>query len=104
MKFAYSLRFVLPRITAPAAFRFAATVESSGGIECSSGIEPAVVGIPATSMLSLSRTGIPSMASSGWPARRRASAASASAIAAGFSARTALRPGPCVLSAAIRFR
>src|SRR4051812_4801728 len=33
MKFAYSLRFSLPRITASAALRFAATVESAGGNE-----------------------------------------------------------------------
>ena len=55
MKFANSVRFVLPRITAPAARRRATSGASSSGIECWSATEPAVVGRPATSMLSLTQ-------------------------------------------------
>src|SRR6266498_5378079 len=42
-KFAHSLRFVLPRITAPAARRRSATNESRGGMDPASASEPAVV-------------------------------------------------------------
>src|SRR3954468_13415871 len=42
-KFAHSLRFVLPRMTAPAALSFCATKESRGAIDPSSASEPAVV-------------------------------------------------------------
>src|SRR5207237_2325096 len=59
-KFAHSERFVLPRITAPAARNFAATVES-----CNAGMplranDPAVVCILSpVSMLSFRSTGMP---------------------------------------------
>ena len=44
MKFANSVRFVLPRITAPAARSLATTVESLAGTEFWSATLPAVVG------------------------------------------------------------
>src|SRR5436305_1499476 len=60
--FAHSLRFVLPRITAPAARNFCATYESCNGLEPTSASEPAVVIIlSAVSMLSLINTGTPCM-------------------------------------------
>src|SRR6476619_7525853 len=41
-KFAHSLRFVLPRMTAPASRSLLATVESIGGADPSSAYDPAV--------------------------------------------------------------
>src|SRR5436190_476345 len=59
-KFAHSLRFVFPMITAPASRSFAATLESCAAIESARASEPAVVCIrSAVSILSLIRTGIP---------------------------------------------
>src|SRR6266404_5936876 len=59
-KFAHSDRLVLPRITAPPARRFAATVESCNGGMPTSANDPALVCILSpVSMLSLSRTGMP---------------------------------------------
>src|SRR5438309_3922831 len=59
-KFAHSLRVVFPRITAPAARRFMATVESAGAGVPTRASDPADVCILSwVSMLSLSSTGIP---------------------------------------------
>src|SRR5581483_6647889 len=59
-KFAHSLRFVLPMMTAPASRSFFATPESRGAIDSASASEPAVVCMrSAVSMLSLISTGIP---------------------------------------------
>src|SRR5437667_8980528 len=59
-KFAHSLRFVLPRMTAPPARSLAATVESWSAGAPTRASDPAAVCIwSAVSMLSLSRTGIP---------------------------------------------
>src|SRR5881628_2496609 len=59
-KFAHSLRFVLPRITAPAPRSRVAMNASFGGAAPASASEPAVVIIPsAVAMLSLIRIGIP---------------------------------------------
>src|SRR6266404_490134 len=59
-KFAHSDKLVLPRITAPPARRFAATVESCNGGMPTSAHDPALVCILSpVSMLSLSRTGMP---------------------------------------------
>src|SRR5512144_1696166 len=59
-KFAHSLRFVLPSMTAPASRSRFATVESRSGIEPSSAYDPAVVVMrSAVSMLSFTSTGIP---------------------------------------------
>src|SRR5438132_14346970 len=57
-KFAHSERVVLPRMTAPPARRFAATVESCGAGFPTSANDPALVCILSpVSMLSLSNTG-----------------------------------------------
>src|SRR5450432_2848978 len=59
-KFAHSLRFVLPRITAPAARSRSATKASRGGRAPTSASEPAVVSIlSAVPTLSLIRMGMP---------------------------------------------
>src|SRR3989454_4841531 len=59
-KLAHSERFVLPRITAPPARRFAATVESRTAGAPMSASDPAVVCIRSpVSILSLSSTGMP---------------------------------------------
>src|SRR5437868_10408801 len=59
-KLAHSLRFVLPRITAPAARRRAAMNASRGAGEPARASEPAVVHIlSAVAMLSLISTGMP---------------------------------------------
>src|SRR6188474_2471568 len=59
-KFAHSLRFVLPRITAPAFRNFSTTNASRCATEPSNASDPAVVDIrSAVSMLSLIKTGMP---------------------------------------------
>src|SRR5512142_757226 len=74
-KFAHSDKFVLPRITAPPARRFAATVESCVAGAPNRANEPAVVCILSpVSMLSLSRTGMPCSGPSTVPFLRGASA------------------------------
>src|SRR5713101_2870050 len=88
-KFAPSERFVLPRMTAPPARSFAATVESSTAGVPASAKEPAVVCILSpVSMLSLSRTGIPCNGPSTIPLARRSSAFCAIASASGLSSIT----------------
>src|SRR6476619_1732031 len=90
-KFAHSLRLALARISAPAALRRPAR-NASLGVLPASAHEPAVVGMPVVSTLSLTMIGIPS--SGRWsPLRRAASAASASARAVGLTVITALRFG-----------
>src|SRR5581483_5670784 len=88
-KFAHSDRFALPRITAPAARSFPVR-NASGGDTGSSAGEPAVVGMPATPTLSLTRTGMPY---SGRGGPGRVSLAAASAAAAGLTVMTACNPG-----------
>src|SRR3954471_23531855 len=98
-KFAHSLRLALPMISAPAALR-RWTMKASGGVEPASAHEPAVVGMPVVSMLSLTITGIPrSGRRSPW--RRAASAARARARALRFTVITAWSFG---FSFAIRWR
>src|SRR5258707_1856413 len=59
-KFAHSLRFVLPRITAPAARSRSTMNASFGGLTPASASDPAVViSLSAVAMLSLSRIGMP---------------------------------------------
>src|SRR5208282_4018179 len=83
--FAHSLRFVLPRITAPALRNFCATKESCGGFAPISASEPAVVIIlSAVSILSLISTGIPCIGPRGPFALRSWSRASAMECASGF--------------------
>ena len=102
-KLAHSLRFVLPRITAPASRSRRATVESRGGFAPRSASEPAVVSIwSAVATLSLTRIGIPCRGPSTRPARRSRSIWSAMARASGFTWRTWLRRGPRWSSAAMR--
>src|SRR5579859_1629908 len=67
-KFAHSDRLALPMITAPASRRRVVRNASSGADESSAG-EPAVVGMPATAMLSLTSTGMPSSARGWWVLR-----------------------------------
>src|SRR5690606_35550862 len=52
-KFAHSVRFVFPRITAPASRSFATTVASCAGVDAINASDPAMVYMPsAVSMLS----------------------------------------------------
>src|SRR5205823_12460187 len=70
-KFAHSDRLVLPRITAPPARRFAATVESRTAGSPTSANDPALVCILSpVSMLSFSSTGMPWSGPSTLPAAR----------------------------------
>ncbi len=85
--FAHSLRFVLPRMTAPAARKRVTSAASARGLQSRSAREPAVVCIPsAVSMLSLIRRGRPC---SGPCAQ-----VIASFLASGFSSITAWICGP----------
>src|SRR5213596_975851 len=94
-KLAHSDRLALPMMIAPAAFSFCA-MNASPGVLPASAQEPAVVGIPVVSMLSLTMIGIPS--SGRWsPSRRAASAARASASAVGLSLMTAWSLGLSLL-------
>ena len=98
-KFAHSDRFALPMISAPAA-RMRWTMNASDGVLPASAHEPAVVGMPVVSMLSLTITGIPR--SGRWsPRRRAASARRASRSAVGLTVITAWSFGFRVL---IRWR
>src|SRR6266436_9344686 len=102
-KFAHSDKFVLPRITAPPARRFAATVESCNAGVPTSANDPALVCILSpVPMLSLSRTGMPCNGPSTTPRLRSASALRAITSASGFSSITALTPGPFWSSAMMR--
>ncbi len=86
-KFAHSDRFALPMMIAPAARSFW-TMKASRGLLPARAHEPAVVGMPVVSMLSLTITGIPR--SGRWsPWRRALSAAEASRSAVGLMVMTA---------------
>src|SRR4029079_11067164 len=98
-KLAHSDKLALPMMIAPAAFRLCARNASPGMLPASAQ-EPAVVGMPVVSMLSLTMIGIPS--NGRWsPLRRAASAATASAWAVGFTVITACSIG---LSRRMRWR
>src|SRR2546428_3442050 len=102
-KFAHSERFVLPRMTAPPARSFAATVESWIADLPASANDPAVVCILSpVSTLSLSSTGMPCSGPSTWPLARRSSALCAIESASGLSSITELTPGPFWSSARMR--
>jgi hypothetical protein len=92
LKFAHSERFALPMITAPA-WRSLRTMNASPACASSSAGEPAVAGIPAAWMLSLTRTGIPSSGLRGPRRVRAASLARASPGASGFTVMTACSAG-----------
>src|ERR671936_8550 len=90
-KFAHSERLALPMMIAPAAFSCFA-MNASAGVLPASAQEPAVVGIPVVSTLSLTMIGIPS--SGRWsPLLRAWSAARASARAVGLTVITAFSIG-----------
>src|SRR5712691_3544010 len=102
-KFAHSERFVLPRMTAPPARSFAATVESCRADLPASANDPAVVCILSpVSMLSLSRTGMPWSGPSTLPLARRSSAFCAMLSASGLNSITLLTFGPLWSSAVMR--
>ena len=82
---AHSLKLVLPRITAPAARNFCATIESFGGLDPTSASDPAVVIMRSTvAMLSLINTGIPCRGPLGPFVLRSRSRSSAMETASGF--------------------
>ena len=91
-KLAHSDRFALPMITAPA-WRSRQTRKASPGSADSRAGEPAVVGMPATWMLSLTSTGMPSSGPRGPSAARAASLATAAAWASGLTVMTACSAG-----------
>src|SRR5262249_725232 len=94
-KLAHSDRLVLPRMTAPPARRFAATVESRSAGAPTSANDPALVCIwSPVSMLSLINTGMPCKGPRNTPRLRRASICLAIVIASGLSSITELTPGP----------
>src|SRR5215218_2529060 len=98
-KLAHSDRLALPMMIAPAAFSLAA-MNASLGMLPASAQEPAVVGMPVVSTLSLTMIGIPS--SGRWsPLLRAVSAACASARAVGLTVITAWSVG---LSSLMRWR
>ena len=103
-KFAHSLRFVLPRITAPAPRSRVTRKASCFGRFSASASEPAELTRPATSTLSLIRTGRPCSGPRIRPALRSASSAAASARARGLSSITAFSAGPASSTAAMRSR
>ncbi len=89
-KFAHSDRFVLPRITAPAARSRLTIGASAGTLLLTSASEPAVVCmLSAVAMLSLTRIGIPCSGPRSWPFRRSRSRCTAMAIALGLVSITA---------------
>ncbi len=101
--FAHSLRFVLPRITAPAARNFCATNESFAGFDPTSASDPAVVIMrSAVAMLSLIRTGMPCSGPRGPLFFRSRSSASAIASASGFISMIAFTAGPCLSTSSMR--
>src|SRR5215469_3213559 len=101
--FAHSLRFVFPRMTAPAARSFCATNESLGGFEPTSASDPAVVIMrSAVSMLSLIRTGMPCSGPRCPFALRSRSRASAIASASGLSSMMAFTEGPRLSMSSMR--
>src|SRR4051795_7565804 len=82
-KLAQSERLALAMMIAPAAFRRGA-MNASAGVLPASAHEPAVVGMPVVSMLSLTMIGMPSRGRSS-PFRRALSAVRASARAVGLT-------------------
>src|SRR5215213_7422696 len=93
-KFAHSLRFALPMITAPASRR-RVTMKASCVGRCSAiASEPAEFTMPTLSMLSLIRIGMPCSGPRTLPAFLSASSASASANADWLISMTALSMGP----------
>src|SRR3989442_9784569 len=104
-KLAHSLRVVLPRMTAPAARRLAATDESFRGAVPTKASDPAAVCMPSwVSMLSLSKTGMPCNGPRACPDCRSASRAWAMVLASGFNSITEFTVGPFWSRVPIRAR
>src|SRR5216683_6334555 len=94
-KLAHSLRFVLPRITAPALRRLAATVESlSAGVPTRAKLPAAVCSLSWVSILSFNSTGIPCIAPTIVPDCRSMSCWRAIDGASGLTWRIELSVGP----------
>jgi len=105
LKFAHSLRLVLPRMMAPASRSFFAMKASCGGIEPSSAYDPAVVVMRScVSMLSLMRTGIPCIGPRVPRDFLSSSSDFAIAIASGLISRTARSAGPLRSMSSMRSR
>jgi len=103
--FAHSLKFVFPRMTAPASRSFLAMNASAGGFDPRSASDPAVVCIlSAVAMLSLMSTGIPWSGPRGPFSFRSLSSASAISSASGLVSMTLLTRGPLLSTAAMRSR
>src|SRR5262245_48030329 len=104
-KLAHSLRFVLPRMTAPASRSLRATAESFGRFAPTRASDPAVVCIlSAVSMLSLIRIGMPCNGPRGPFSLRSLSRSAAIARASGFTSMTLLTAGPLRSISSIRAR
>src|SRR6185503_17528671 len=104
-KFAHSLRFVLPRITAPASRNFFTTKESCAGCEPTRASEPAVVIMrSAVSILSLIKIGTPCKGPRMPFSLRSRSRASAIAMASGLTSITEFNLGPSLSMSSIRSR
>ena len=102
-KFAHSLRFVFPKITAPTSRSFCTMNASRGAIDPASASDPAVVIIwSCVSMLSLMRTGTPCSG----PRSPLGTPSSLAAIcrALGFTSMTEFRAGPDLSNFSMRFR
>jgi hypothetical protein len=99
---AYSCRFVLPTITAPARRSRPVTTASAATGSFDATCDPAVVGTPAWSIRSFSAMGIPCSGPRSWPPASSASACRASARAA--SAVTAIKARRASLRASMRAR
>ena len=89
------------RMMAPAALSFVTIAASRSGIGAPKGLNPAVVGMPATSMRSFTTIGMPCSAERRPFDLRSASSARASAMAFLFSVMTALSLGPFLSYASI---
>src|SRR5436190_4369391 len=96
-KFAHSLKFVFPKITAPASRSFATINASRGATDPKSASDPAVVIIRScVSILSLIKTGTPCSGPRGPFALRSSSIFRASLSASALISITALRLGPAL--------
>ena len=102
-KFAHSLRFVFPRMTAPASRSRETRNASWGARTPSSASDPAVVVMrSAVAMLSLIRMGIPCSGPRAPFSFRSVSRSTAIEMASGLSSMTLRSAGPCRSSWAIR--
>ena len=91
---ASSLMLSFARMIAPALLSFSTMNASSGGSDPAKSSEPAVVGMSAVSMLSLSATGMPCNGERGPLILRSSSRILAVSKAWSFSQSTAFRRGP----------